>query len=161
MATTYQFLGESDGLHYTHSQGMLFRTINIATLVANPGRLALASTPNTPLTSFSGLVGGSSDVLQLFHCPAKTWVVGMVISITTASSLAQTWALGTGVSTAGFGAAKAINAIAVQTTLTGDAYGGGAMTGWYLSAADTLDALSAVATSVDGVVDVGAIVGMN
>ena len=72
MATTYQFLGESSGLHYTHSQGMLFRTINLATLVANPGKLALASAPNTPLSSFAFLDGSEADILQIFHCPAKT-----------------------------------------------------------------------------------------
>jgi hypothetical protein len=146
MATTYQFLGESSGLHYTHSQG---------------GKLALASAPNTPLSSFAFLDGSEADILQIFHCPAKTYVVGMGLSITTASALAQTWALGTGVSAAGFGAAKAINATGVQTTLNDDAYGGDYMTGWYLASADTLDVTSATADSVDGVVDVFALVGMN
>jgi hypothetical protein len=69
---TYCFFGESannNAVPYGEfGNGLsMRRKVDIPYLIANPGKLALASDPNTPLTSFSGFV--QNDILELFQCP--------------------------------------------------------------------------------------------
>ena len=160
MATTYTFKGMANQIPYdAFGFAVLKKNINIGELVASGyGKLALASAPTVGLTSFSGFAGASSDVLQVFGIPAGTLVTGMGIRISSADTNAATAALGDGNNTAGWGAAKAINATGNQITLKNDAYGPDNVSGVLYTAADTLDILFASATAIDAVLDVWAIV---
>lgn len=66
---TYTFLGAGAGVPYDPSPGAvtLQKKIDLPDLIANPGKLALAATPNTQLTSFSGFV--QNDILEIFKVP--------------------------------------------------------------------------------------------
>ena len=152
MAETYCLKGRSNALAY-ESPGMsvLQLRLDLPDLIANPDKVALASAPTVGLTSFTGLAAG--DTFQLFQIPAGTLVKSMGLSVVTAETLAATVALGDGTSTAGFGAAKAINAVASQITLVGDAFGPDNTTGKFYVAADTLDALTAAQVAVAAVID--------
>ena len=159
MATNYTFKGMGPALAY-EAPGftVLQKRMDFAKMVANPEGVALVSAPTVGLTSWLGLDGASSDVFQVFKLPAGTLVQAMGLSIVTADSLTGTIALGDGSSTAGFGAAKIVNAVASQITLVGDAYGPDNVTGVFYAASDTLDILSATALIAEAVIDVWAIV---
>lgn len=152
----YTFKGRAAALAY-ESPGMavLKARLDMPDLIANPDKVALASAPTVGLTSFAGLV--AADVFQLFQVPAGTLIQSMGLSVVTADSLTGTLALGDGTSTAGFGAAKILNAVASQITLVGDAFGPDNTTGKFYVAADTLDALAATAAIAEAVVDFWAI----
>jgi hypothetical protein len=68
---TYCFCGESannNAMPYGEFGNSVFRRkVDLPYLIANPGKLALASAPNTPLSSFSGFV--QNDILELFQVP--------------------------------------------------------------------------------------------
>jgi len=154
---TYTFKGMGNALAYdAPGMSVLKKRIDFADLIANPGKVALASAPTIGLTSFAGLA--AADVFQLFALPAGTLVTQMGLSVVTADSLAGTIALGDGASTAGFGAAKAVNAVASQITLVADAFGANNVMGKFYAAEDTLDALGAVATITEAVIDFWAVV---
>ena len=155
---TYIFKGMGNALAYdAPGMSVLTQRVDFADLVANPGKLALASAPTVGLTSFAGLDGTAGDVLQVFALPAGTLITQMGLSVYTADSLTGTIALGDGTSTAGWGAAKILNAVASQITLVGDAFGPDNTSGKFYVAEDTLDMLSATALIEEAVVDVWAI----
>jgi hypothetical protein len=141
------------------SPGMsvLKQRVDFPDLVANPGKVALASAPTVGLTSFAGLDGTAGDVLQVFALPAGTLITQMGLSVVTADSLTGTIALGDGSSTAGWGAAKICNAVDSQITLVTDAFGADNVMGKFYAAKDTLDMLSATALIAEAVIDVWAI----
>jgi len=155
----YQFLGESNAIPY-EAPGqtvVLRRFIDFADLILNPQKLALASAPNTPLSSFAGLA--AADVLNVFHIPAGTIVFGMgMYAEAVDTNSTGTIALGDGTSTAGWMAATATTAAAVTNTVVGDAYGVNNYQFKAYKAADTLDALGATATLIDAKVHIFAIV---
>ena len=68
---TYCFVGESadnNGIPYGEfGAGVYRRRVDLPYLIAHPEKLALATAPNSPLTSFSGFV--QNDVLELFQVP--------------------------------------------------------------------------------------------
>lgn len=145
---TYQFLGEDSAVTY-EAPGFttLKKYVDFADLVLNPQKLALASAPNTPLSSFAGLA--AADVLQLFHIPAGTIVSGMGMYCQTIDSNGTAkLSLGTGASAAGWMAATLTTASAVTTTVVGDAYGSDNYNFVAYKTADTLDATGSVATLI-------------
>ena len=159
MATNYTYKGMGAALAY-EAPGftVLQKRVDFADMVANPEQVALVSAPTKGLTSFLGLAGASSDVFQVFKLPAGCLVTQMGLSVVTADSLTGTIALGDGASTAGWGAAKILNAVASQITLVADAFGANNVMGKFYVASDTLDLLSATALIAEAVIDVWAIV---
>jgi len=153
----YQFLGESNAMAYeAPGYVVLKKYIDFADLVANPQKLALASAPNTPLSSFAGFA--AADVLNVFHIPAGTLVFGMGMYAQAVDTNATgTIALGDGTQTAGWMAATATTASAVTTTVIGDAYGSDNYNFVAYKVNDTLDALGATATLIDAKVHIFAI----
>jgi hypothetical protein len=154
----YQFLGETNAIPY-EAPGfvVLKKYIDFADLVLNPQKLALASAPNTPLSSFAGFA--AADVLNVFHIPAGTIVFGMGMYAQAVDTNASgTIALGDGTQTAGWMAATATTAGALTTTVVGDAYGSNNYNFLGYKAADTLDALGATATLISAKVHLFAIV---
>lgn len=160
MATTYCYKGQASQIPYdAFGFAVLKQNIDIGALVATDfGKIALASAPTVGLTSFAGFAGASSDVFQVFKIPAGSLVTGMGIVITSADTNGASAALGDGSETAGYGAAKAINALGNQITLKTDAYGPDNVSGVLYTAADTLDILFSAATAIDAVLDVWALV---
>jgi hypothetical protein len=160
MATTYCFKGHGSALPYdAFGHAVLKRRVNIASLIATDfGKLALASAPTVGLTSFTGFDGTASDVLQVFNIPAGTVVRVMGVRIHAAGTTSLTGALGTGASTAGFGAAFSLAGAqnTKQITLVTDAYGPDNVSGVVYTAADTLDVLFAGAAGITGTFDVWA-----
>jgi hypothetical protein len=151
MATVYQFMGETNSVPYdAFGYVCLKKYIDIADLILHPEKLALASAPNVPLTSFAGFVGASSDVLQLFHVPAGFVAVSAGTYYQTADSApTASIALGDGSATAGYQTAAALNGASWQGTIgTTDAYGPAIMCGHGYAVADTIDALFATATAI-------------
>lgn len=149
---TYTLKGRTNALAYqAPGMSVLQLRLDLPDLIANPDKVALSSAPTVGLTSFSGLA--VADVFQLFQIPAGTLVKSMGMSIVTAETLAATIALGDGTSTAGFGAAKATNAVGSQITLVGDAFGPNNTTGKFYVSADTLDALVAAQAMEAAVID--------
>lgn len=149
---TYTLKGRTNALAYqAPGMSVLQLRLDLPDLIANPDKVALSSAPTVGLTSFAGLA--VADVFQLFQIPAGTLVKSMGMSIVTAETLAATIALGDGASTAGFGAAKATNAVGSQITLVGDAFGPDNTTGKFYVSADTLDALVAAQAMEAAVID--------
>jgi hypothetical protein len=80
---TYAFKGRGAAIPYdAPMQNVLKRNISFPDLIANPGKLALASTPTLGLTSFSTGFG-NGDVLELFEVPAGFLLTNLGINITT------------------------------------------------------------------------------
>jgi hypothetical protein len=147
----YQFLGEKNAVTYdAFGYTVMKKYVDVAILVANPQMLALASAPNTPLSSFTGFSGSAGAVLNVFHVPAGAIVTKMGLYIQAADTATTTTiALGDGDSTAGFMAAEALDGDGHTMTIVTDAYGTDNVCGVAYEADDTLDALFAVATSID------------
>lgn len=146
----YQFLGEAAAVPYdAPGYVVLKKYIDFADLVANPQKLALASTPNTPLSAFAGFV--AADVLNVFHVPAGFVVkaAGMYIQAADTLQPTGTIAIGDGSETAGFMAAEALDGAGATQTILTDAYGSSNIESRVYSAADTIDLLGAVQTIVD------------
>jgi len=146
----YQFLGESNAVAYdAFGYTVMRKYVDFADLVANPQKLALASAPNTPLSSFAGFV--AADILNVFHVPAGFVALNAGwynIAIDTVQPTAKLQ-LGDGASVAGFAAANLLTAgTAVQTLLT-DAYGSSNMESRIYLVNDTIDAIGSVQTIVD------------
>lgn len=151
MATEYQFIGESNAVTYEAPGYIVMKKyVDVADLILNPQKLALTSAPNTPLSSFSGFAGASSDVLNVFHVPAGfvARCAGVYCQSADTNSTV-TVALGIGGATAAFMAALTLNASAAKITLVGDAYGANSVMGKAFTANDTVDALFATATAID------------
>lgn len=152
MATTYQFLGESNAVTYdAFGYTVLKKYIDVADLVSNPQKLALASAPNAPLTTFAGFAGASSDILQVFHVPAGFVGItgGSYIQAADGTQTTASIALGDGGNTAGWQAAAALDGASWQGTVNDDAYGGDNMTGYGYAVADTIDILFGTQITVD------------
>jgi len=80
----YTFLGLGAGVPY-EAPGMITmqKKIDLPTLISTDyGKLALAASPNTPLTSFSGFV--LNDVLEVFKVPDGFVLLGVGNVIATA-----------------------------------------------------------------------------
>jgi len=144
----YQFIGESNAVAYEAPGYVVMKKyVDVAALIAAPQMLALASAPNTPLTSFTGFA--AADVVNLFHVPAGfvARMAGMYVQ--SADTNAATIALGIGGATAAFMAATAINSTGATITVVGDAYGANSLMAKEFVANDTVDALLASATAID------------
>jgi hypothetical protein len=152
MAVTYQFIGETNSVPYdAFGHVCLKKYIDMADLILHPEKLALASAPNVPLTSFAGFLGASSDILQLFHVPAGFHGLcgGSYIQAADTNTSA-TIALGDGDNTAGYTTAAALDGVSFQGTIgTTDAYGPAVQFGKGYKVADTIDILFGVATPID------------
>ena len=151
MATTYQFLGETNAVAYeAPGYVVLKKYIDVADLIANPQKLALASAPNTPLSAFTGFAGASGDILQVFHVPAGFVGIsgGSYIQAADTATTA-TFTIGDGDNTAGWQLATALDGASWQGTVNDDAYGGDDMTGYGYIVDDTIDLLFATATAID------------
>ena len=146
----YQFLGETNAITYdAFGYTVMKKYVDVADLILHPEKLALASAPNTPLSSFTGFSGAAGAVLNLFHIPAGTIVTKMGMYIQAADSATTTTiALGDGSETAGWMAAEALDGAGHSMTIVTDAYGANNVCGVAYSADDTLDALFAVATAI-------------
>jgi hypothetical protein len=82
---TYCFKNRGAALPYEAPfLGVLRRKVDIPDLIANPGKLALASAPTVGLTSFTGFV--QNDVLELFEVPQGTLVKNFGTYVSTAGS---------------------------------------------------------------------------
>ena len=80
---TYDFLGAGHSLPYdAFGFSVLKAKVDLPALIAAPQKLALAATPNTPLTSFSGMV--QNDILNVFSVPRGTLIINCGIRVTTA-----------------------------------------------------------------------------
>ena len=152
MATTYQFLGETNAVTYdAFGYTVLKKYIDVAVLVANPQLLALASAPTVPLSSFSGFAGASSDILQVFHVPAGFVAVGggSYIQAADGTQTTASIALGDGDNTAGYQAAAALDGASLQYTIKTDAYGTDNVVMKGYVADDTIDILFGTQITVD------------
>jgi hypothetical protein len=80
---TYDFKGAGHALPYDASGFTALRVkVNLPALIAAPQNLALAATPNTPLTSFSGMV--QNDILNVFSLPRGFSILQAGVRVTTA-----------------------------------------------------------------------------
>lgn len=152
MATEYQFLGETAAVTYdAFGYVVLKKYVDVADLIANPQKLALASAPNVPLSSFAGFAGASSDVLNLFHLPAGFVIRFGGMYVQTADTAPTTKvSLGIGGATAALMLATVLTpAGLVANTIVTDAYGTDTVCGKAFGTADTLDAAFTVATAID------------
>ena len=156
MATTYQFLGETNAVPYeAPGYVVLKKYIDFADLILHPEKLALASAPNVPLSSFAGFVGASSDILQVFHVPAGFVALGGGTYYQSADTATTcTIAMGDGDNTAGYQAAAALDGASLQNTIKTDAYGTDNVVMKGYSAADTIDLLFATATAINAKIHV-------
>ena len=148
--STYQFLGETEAIPYgAPGYVVLKKFIDLGDLVTNPQKLALASAPNTPLSSFAGLA--TADVLQIFHVPAGFVVKAAGMYIEAADSVQPTGTLnmGDGASAAGYMVAEAMDGAGVTQTILTDAYGSSNMESRIYTAADTIDMTCATQALVD------------
>lgn len=155
---TYQFLGETNAVPYdAPGYVVLKKYIDFADLVSNPQKLALASAPLVPLSSFAGFE--AADVLQVFHVPAGFVAFNAGYypqTIDTVQAGAKIHG-GDGDSAAGFFAANLLTSgTGIQTILT-DAYGSSNMESRVYLVADTIDIIGSVATIVDAKVHVYAV----
>lgn len=152
MAVEYQFLGETAAIPYdAFGYVVMKKYIDIADLIANPQKLALASAPTVPLTSFAGFVGASSDILNVFHLPAGfiLELAGMYVQ-TADTAPTTTLALGIGGATGAAMLATVLTPAGLLAhTIVSDAYGCNNVNAKGFTAADTLDAIFAVATAID------------
>ena len=147
---TYQFLGETNAVPYgVHGHVVLRRFIDLADLVLNPQKLALASAPTVPLSAFAGIV--AADVLQIFHVPAGFVVKAAGMYIQTADTVQPTGTLnmGDGDSAAGYMVAEAMDGAGATQTILTDDYGSTNMESRVYTAADTIDMTGATQTLVD------------
>jgi hypothetical protein len=152
MAVIYQFLGETEAIPYdSNGRVLLKKSIDVADLIANPQKLALASAPTVPLSAFTGFDGTASDVLNVFHLPAGFVhkLSGMYVE---AADTAPTTKISLGIG----GAVAAAMLATVLTpagllahTIVTDAYGTDTVCAKGFTAADTLDAVFSVAKSID------------
>jgi len=81
---SYAFTGRGAALPYQDpgSTMVLHREIDVADIVANnPGKLALAASPQTALSSFTGFV--QNDILEVFEVPAGTAILMMGVRVQT------------------------------------------------------------------------------
>lgn len=152
MAVEYQFLGETNAVAYeAPGYVVLKKYIDVADLIANPQKLALASAPNTPLSSFAGFAGATSDILNVFHVPAGFVVkfAGMYVQLAdTAPTTKVSIGIG-GAAAAGMLATVLTPAGLLAHTIVTDAWGTDNVCGKGFSAADTIDLAFTVATSID------------
>jgi hypothetical protein len=152
MAVIYQFLGETEALPYdAFGNVVMHKFVDVADLVLNPQKLALASAPNTPLTSFAGFVGTGSDILNVFHVPAGfiARFAGMYVELADTAPTTKI-SLGIGGEVAGFMLATVLTpAGLLAQTVIDDAYGTDNVCGVGFVAADTIDAVFSVATAID------------
>jgi hypothetical protein len=152
MAVEYQFLGESAAIPYDAFGNVVMRKfIDVADLIANPGKLALTSAPTVPLTTFTGFDGTASDILNVFHLPAGfvLKVAGMYVE-TADTAPTTTLALGiAGATGAAMLATVLTPATLLAHTIVTDAYGCDNVVAKGFIVADTLDAIFAVAKSID------------
>jgi len=157
MATEYQFLGETNAIPYNaFGFAVLQKRVDVPDLIANPGKLALASAPTVPLTSFTSFDGTASDILNVFHVPAGFMAITGGMRIATAGTASVTGELGIGGNTAALMATSTDFDQAAETvisTITGDAWSGEAVNGNVFAAADTIDILFAGAADILGVYD--------
>ena len=150
MATTYQFLGETNAVPYdSFGYTVLKKVVDFADLILNPQKLALASAPNAPLSAFSTFA--SADILQVFHVPAGFVVeaAGFYFEKIDTVQAGAKVQLGDGDSAAGYAAATVCTAGTALQTVLGDAYGSSAMETRIYLADDTIDIVSSVAAMVD------------
>ena len=148
--STYQFFGEGNAVPYgAPGYVVLKKFIDFADLVSNPQKLALASAPTAPLSSFAGLA--IADILQIFHVPAGFVVKAFGMypeTIDTVQAGAKLNA-GDGDSASGYMAVNLLtDTVGIQTILT-DAYGSTNMESRQYLVADTIDIVGSVAAIVD------------
>jgi hypothetical protein len=152
MAVIYQFLGEKEAVPYdAFGNVVMHKYIDVADLILNPQKLALASTPTVPLTAFAGFAGASADILNVFHVPAGFMIRFGGMYVQTADTAPTTKiSLGIGGATAALMLATVLTpaGLLAQTIVT-DAYGTDTVCGKGFTAADTIDAAFTVATSID------------
>lgn len=82
--TTYCYANRAAALPFTGGEGItiLKRNVDLPALVATDYyKLANASTPTVPLTSFSGFV--QNDILELWEVPAGTMIMDCGVRVTT------------------------------------------------------------------------------
>jgi hypothetical protein len=90
---TYDFHGAGHALPYDASGFTALRKkVDLPALIAAPQNLALAATPNTSLTSFSGMV--QNDVLNVFSLPRGFLVQVAGVRVTTAEGATAAATLG-------------------------------------------------------------------
>jgi len=146
----YQFLGESNAVTYdAFGYVVLKKFIDVADLVLNPQKLALASAPNTPLSSFPGFVSGA--ILNVFHVPAGFVALsgGVYIEEADSTQTSATIELGDGDATAGWMAANALDGAEWLGTVAADAYGSTSYDNYAYIVDDTIDLVHAVQTTID------------
>ena len=146
----YQFLGETNCVTYdAFGYVVMKKFIDVADLILNPQKLALAASPNTPLTTFPGFVSGS--ILNVFHVPARFVGLsgGSYIEEADSTQTSAAFTIGDGSETAGWQAVVALDGASWQGTLNDDAYGPDYMVGHAYIVADTIDLLHSVQTIVD------------
>jgi hypothetical protein len=148
----YQFFGESNAITYdAFGFCVLKRQVDVADLILNPGKLALAASPTIPLSSFAGLV--SADVLNVFHVPAGFVGLcgGSYIQKADSTQTTASFNLGDGGGAAGYQAAAAVDGVSWQGTLNDDAFGGDNLCGRGYATDDTIDCTIATQTMIDAI----------
>jgi len=151
----YQFLGETNAVTYdAFGYVVMKRFIDFADLVLNPQKLALASSPNTPLSAFAGMATGAT--LNIFHVPAGFVVkaAGMYIEAADTVQPTGTLNMGDGAQAAGFMVAEALDGAGVTQTILTDAYGSSNMESRIYTEADTIDMVCATQAIVDAKIHV-------
>ena len=146
----YQFLGETNAVPYdAFGHVVMRRFIDVADLILHPEKLALAASPNTPLTTFPGFVSGA--ILNVFHVPAGFCghSGGVYIESADSTQPSATIAMGDGDHTAGWMAAVALSDPSWQGTIPADAYGSASYDNYGYIVADTIDILHAVQPTID------------
>lgn len=73
-------------------QMVLKRNVDMADLIANPSKLALAASPTVPLSTFAGFT--TSDILELWEVPAGFALTHVGARVTTAEGATLTGDIG-------------------------------------------------------------------
>jgi hypothetical protein len=129
----YQFANQGNAVPYDAPfRTALHLNINMPDLIANPGKLALASAPTLPLNSFTDFSSG--DILELFQVPAGFCLTHLGVRVTTAEGATLTADIGVisatetdnlGTDPNGFMDTLDLNSAVVQKGLIGDTLLGG------------------------------------
>lgn len=130
---TYAFQNRGAAVPYDAPfRTALHLNVNMPDLIANPGKLALASAPTAPLSSFSGFT--AADILELWEVPAGFCLTHIGVRVTTAEGATLTGDIGVNSATQtdllavnadGFMGTLDLNSAVTQKGLIGDADLGG------------------------------------
>ena len=148
----YQFLGETNAVPYdAFGYVVMKKFVDVAELILHPEKLALAASPNTPLSSFTGFAGASGAILNVFHLPAG-FVLKFCGMYVESADTAPTTTVSLGIASyaaSGMLATVLTPAGLLAHTIVTDGWGCDLVNAKGFTAADTLDATFAVATSID------------